>query len=272
MDYNKIFHVDSFTDIPFRGNPAGVCILEKPICDEQMQNIAREMCLSETAFVSSDSVGSFEIRWFTPKFEVDLCGHATMAAAKILYDFYNIKEDWIAFNSKSGVIRTFRNKDEIMLDFPIDEVEREVDCSPELLQALGIKTYKKAVIGKNTRKLIIHLEDFEEVQIVMPNSKKLMEIGFDTVVKGIGVTSDGYGKYDFITRYFNPWAGVDEDPVTGSVHTLLASYWSKILNKNELLSYQASERGGEIRIKLADNKRVELWGKAVVVAVGDMLI
>jgi PhzF family phenazine biosynthesis protein len=268
----KIYNVDAFTSIPFRGNAAAVCIYEDNLSKELMQNIAREMNLSETAFVTAKTNGSYDIRWFTPKCEVDLCGHATMAAAKVLYEFYNAPQDWLSFGSRSGVIRTFRSGDDIMLDFPVDEVEADIICPSELLEAIGLNHYIRAVIGRKTRKLIIHIEDAGQIPTLKPDFVKLAAVSFDTVVKGVGITAKGTGKYDILVRYFNPWAGVDEDPVTGSVHTLLADYWSKILNKSELLSYQASERGGEIRIRIADNNRVELWGKAVVVTAGELFI
>jgi PhzF family phenazine biosynthesis protein len=159
-----------------------------------------------------------------------------------------------------------------MLDFPIDEVERYIVCPDELLAALGLNSYIRAAIGRKTRKLIVHLEDAENIPLLKPDFAKLAEVTFETVVKGVGITAQGIGKYDIIGRYFNPWAGVNEDPVTGSVHTLLADYWSKLLNKTELLAYQASERGGEIRIKLTDNQRVELWGKAALVTAGELFI
>jgi PhzF family phenazine biosynthesis protein len=269
----KIYHVDAFATTLFRGNPAAVCVSGEALSKELMQNIAREMNLSETAFVSNGvNMGSFEIRWFTPKCEVDLCGHATMSAAKVLYEFYNVSQDWLSFDSKSGTLRTFKYGDEIMLDFPIDEVEADIICHTELLQTLGLKSYIRAAIGRKTRKLIIHIADAEQIPLLKPDFIKLAAGSFDTDVKGIGITARGIGKYDIISRYFNPWAGVNEDPVTGSVHTLLADYWSKILSKKSLLCYQASERGGEIRIKLAGNNRVELWGKAVIVTAGELFI
>jgi PhzF family phenazine biosynthesis protein len=269
----KIYHVDAFTESPFGGNPAVVCIAEGPMEELQMQSIAREMNLSETAFVNfCYDKERYEIRWFTPRLEVDLCGHATMAAAKVLYDRVHVKTDCLVFNSRSGELRTFRQGDEIMLDFPLDELEQEISCSAELLEAIGIRRYVKAFIGRKTRKLVIHIEESEQVQLIKPDFAKLAALSFDTVVKGIGITAKGTGKYDIIGRYFNPWAGVNEDPVTGSVHTLLADYWSKLLNKNELIAYQASERGGEMRIRLADSGRVELWGKAVIVTAGELLI
>jgi PhzF family phenazine biosynthesis protein len=269
----RIYHVDAFSAAPFGGNPAAVCVSEEALPKELMQNIAGEMNLSETAFVTAYADKRlYEIRWFTPKCEVDLCGHATMAAAKVLYEFYHVSQDWLRFESRSGSLRTFRNGNEIMLDFPIDEVERYIVCPDELLAALGLNSYIRAAIGRKTRKLIVHLEDAENIPLLKPDFAKLAEVTFETVVKGVGITAQGIGKYDIIGRYFNPWAGVNEDPVTGSVHTLLADYWSKLLNKTELLAYQASERGGEIRIKLTDNQRVELWGKAALVTAGELFI
>lgn len=268
----KIYHVDAFAAAPFGGNPAAVCISEAVLPKALMQDIAREMNLSETAFVTPCAgQEGYEIRWFTPKCEIDLCGHATMAAAKVLYRYHNTPQDWLCFNSRSGILRTIQQGEEIMLDFPMDEVEAETACSKELLQAIGLNSYVRAVIGRKTRKLVIHIEDAEEIPMLKPDFGKLAAVSFDTVIKGVGVTAKG-ADYDIISRYFNPWAGVNEDPVTGSVHTLLANYWGSLLNKKELLAYQASERGGEIRIRLADSNRIELWGKAVIVTAGELMI
>lgn len=268
----KIYHVDAFAAAPFAGNPAAVCISEGALPIALMQDIAREMNLSETAFVTAcvDKEG-YEIRWFTPKCEIDLCGHATMAAAKVLYQYHNVPQNWLCFNSRSGILRTLLQGEEIMLDFPLDEVDDEITCPMELLQAIGLKSYVRVVIGRKTRKLVIHIEDAEEIPMLKPDFGKLAAVSFDTVVKGVGVTAKGT-DYDIISRYFNPWAGVNEDPVTGSVHTLLANYWSSLLNKRELLAYQASERGGEIKIRLVESNRVELWGKAVIVTAGELMI
>ncbi|WP_411168308.1 PhzF family phenazine biosynthesis protein [Clostridium sp. MB05] len=273
----KIYQVDAFTNKAFKGNPAAVCILEDDINDELMKSIAQEMNLSETAFVKplecSDINGCnfFSLRWFTPEVEVDLCGHATIATSKVLFDKFNISGQEIKYQTKSGTLIAKKENEKIGLDFPIDK-PLNFELTEDILKAMGIKKYLKAIIGEKTRKLVIELESEEEIINLQPNFEKLKVLSFNTNVKGIGVTCKGSEKYDFISRYFNPWAGINEDQVTGSVHTLLASYWSSILNKTEMLAYQCSNRGGEILIKVLENNRVELSGEAVVVFKGELYI
>jgi PhzF family phenazine biosynthesis protein len=273
----KTYQVDAFTSQAFKGNPAAVCILEEDISDELMKSIAKEMNLSETAFVkplenkSINDCSLFSLRWFTPEVEVDLCGHGTIATSKILFDEFNIKTNEIRYETKSGILISGKENDKISLDFPIDNF-LNFELSEDILNAMGIKSYVKAIIGENTRKLIIELNSEEEVIKLQPNFDKLNLLKFNTNVKGIGVTCKGSKKYDFISRYFNPWAGVNEDPVTGSVHTLLAKYWSTVLNKTEMLAYQNSDRGGEISIKLLENNRVKLSGEAIIVLKGELYL
>jgi len=277
MKVIQVYQVDAFTNECFKGNPAGVCILKESIEDKYMQLIAKEMNLSETAFVQSleaiqiNSTSIFSLRWFTPKYEVDLCGHGTIAASEILFNNIGIKNEKIMYETKSGRLIANKNDKGIALDFPIDE-PLNVDLSKDILEAMGIESYENAVIGKNTNKLIIHLKTENEVLKLTPNFEKMKELEFERNVKGVGVTCIGNEKYDFISRYFNPWAGVNEDPVTGSVHTLLAAYWSKILNKDEMKAYQASDRGGEIILRILTGNRVELIGQAKVVLKGELYI
>lgn len=269
-----IYQVDAFTNERFKGNPAGVCILKEKIDDKYMQLIAKEMNLSETAFVenaSGDDANIFSLRWFTPKYEVNLCGHATIAASEILFNQMGIKDEKITYMTKSGKLIASKTGEGIALDFPIDE-PINISLSDSILDAMGIKNYENAIIGKNTRKLVIQLKTEAEVLEITPEFEKMKQLKFETDVKGIGVTCIGNEKYDFISRYFNPWAGVNEDPVTGSVHTLLSAYWGKLLNKTEMKAYQASERGGEIALRILDGNRVELAGQAIVVLKGEMYI
>lgn len=266
----NVYQVDAFAGEPFKGNPAAVCIVDCDLSDKQMQLIAYEMNLSETAFVSpTDKHNVYKLRWFTPRVEVDLCGHATLSAAKVLFDNANKSDAEIKFMTKSGVLTAKKHKKGIVLDFPIDSFIEDIEPGNEILQALGIKNYEKAIYGKSSKKLVIHLNDFNEVINMKPDFGKMKEINFNRDVKGVGVTAEGTGKYDIISRYFNPWAGVNEDPVTGSVHTLLISYWSSLLNKSELFAYQASERGGELLLR-ARNERVEIIGEAVIVLKGEL--
>lgn len=273
----RIYQVDAFTNEPFKGNPAGVCILEEAIEDKYMQLIAKEMNLSETAFVQSldgkplNESNIFSLRWFTPKHEVDLCGHATIAASEILFSNLGFNSDEIIYETKSGRLTASKTINGIALDFPIDE-PLNVDLSNDILEAMGIANYENALIGKRTKKLVIHLKSEGEVLNLAPNFEKLKALEFKMDVKGVGVTCMGNENYDFISRYFNPWVGVNEDPVTGSVHTLLTAYWGKLLRKNEMKAYQASDRGGEIILRILSGNRVELIGQAVVILKGELYI
>lgn len=271
------YQVDAFTGQAFKGNPAAVCILEEDISDELMQSIAKEMNLSETAFAKPledkniSDCSLFSLRWFTPEVEVNLCGHGTIATSKILFDEFNVKTDEIRYETKSGILISGKENNNISLDFPIDNFSN-FDLTEDILNTMGIKNYVKAIIGKNTRKIVIELNSEEEVISLKPNFDKLNLLKFNTEVKGLAVTCRGNEKYDFISRYFNPWGGVNEDPVTGAVHTLLAKYWSSKLNKTEMLAYQNSNRGGEISIKLLENNRVKLSGEAIIILKGELYL
>lgn len=273
----KIYQVDAFTSEAFKGNPAAVCILENDISDELMKNIAQEMNLSETAFVKplkNSNIGKgnlFSLRWFTPEVEVDLCGHATIATSKVLFDEFNIKEQYIKYETKSGLLTAKKKDEKISLDFPIDKA-LDFNLTQDILDAMGIRSYSKAIIGEKTRKLVIEVKDKENIINLKPNFEILKSLKFKSDVKGIGITCRGNEKYDFISRYFNPWAGINEDPVTGSVHTLLANYWSNKLNKMDMNAYQASNRSGEISLKLLENDRVRLSGEAVIVLRGELYL
>lgn len=273
----KIYQVDAFTSESFKGNPAAVCILEDDISDELMKNIAQEMNLSETAFVKqlkNSNIGKgnlFSLRWFTPEVEVNLCGHATIATSKVLFDEFNIKEQYIKYETKSGLLTAKKKDEKISLDFPIDKA-LDFNLTQDILDAMGIRSYSKAIIGEKTRKLVIEVKDKENIINLKPNFEILKSLKFKSDVKGIGVTCRGNEKYDFISRYFNPWAGINEDPVTGSVHTLLANYWSNKLNKMDMNAYQASNRSGEISLKLLENDRVRLSGEAVIVLRGELYL
>ncbi|MCF0148826.1 MAG: PhzF family phenazine biosynthesis protein [Clostridium sp.] len=273
----KIYQVDAFAEESFKGNPAAVCILEEDISDDLMKNIAKEMNLAETAFVKPlenkniSDCELFSLRWFTPKLEVDLCGHGTIATSKILFDEFNIKTNEIKYESKSGILISKKEGDKITLDFPIDNF-LNYDISEDILKAMGIKNYVQAIIGENTRKIVIEVNSEEEVINLKPNFDKMLSLNFDTKVTGIGVTTKGSEKYDFISRYFNPWGGINEDPVTGAFHTVLAKYWNIKLNKTKMLAYQNSDRGGEISIELLENNRVKLSGKAIIVLKGELYL
>lgn len=258
-----IFQVDAFAEQPFMGNPAGVCVLSEPKNDDWMQLVAREMNVSETAFVSAIGDG-FSLRWFTPITEVDLCGHATLASAHTLWEQgYLDKSLEAKFNTKSGILTARQNGEWIELNFPI---EPPTECSIPDFVISGLKVSPK-LTGKNRLDYIIEVESEEIVRNLEPDFKVLK----DMEIRGVIVTSQSAGgDFDFISRFFAPGAGIDEDPVTGSAHCCLGPYWQERLNKNDLLGYQASKRGGTVKVKIIDN-RVILSGKAITVIKGELL-
>ncbi|MDW7650000.1 MAG: PhzF family phenazine biosynthesis protein [Bacillota bacterium] len=260
---NPIYQVDSFTDKPFLGNPAAVCILSDPGEENWMQNVAREMNLSETAFLSPHGEG-YNLRWFTPTIEVDLCGHATLAAAHILWEQGYLKQDAVArFYTKSGILAAKKDGPSIVLDFPA-EAPAKTDIPDYIIKALDVSAI---YMGKNRLDYIIEVDSAETVLQLAPDFSQLRDMG----LRGVMVTSRDYsGKYDFISRYFAPGAGIDEDPVTGSAHCCLGPYWMSKLNKNRLRAYQASARGGSVLVEISGD-RVYLGGRAVTVMKGELL-
>lgn len=259
----KIYQIDAFTNQLFKGNPAAVCIMESWLSEDIMQSIASENNLAETAFaVKSNDL--YEIRWFTPTVEVDLCGHATLATAFVLFNHYRILSDKINFHSKwSGQLAVSRSKNGLLsLDFPSDIVE-EVAPSKALNKAIGrmpVKTLK----GK-TDYLLVFLNQ-KEIEQIKPDFVLLAK--FEG--RGTIVTAEGE-DCDFVSRFFAPQSGINEDPVTGSAHTSLIPYWSSQLNRNKLTARQLSKRGGFLICEMAGN-RVLISGNAVEFMVGEILL
>ncbi len=263
----EIFQVDAFTDRPFAGNPAAVCILDKKRSDEWMQSVAAEMNLSETAFLVQRDDKTFDLRWFTPVTEVDLCGHATLASAHILFqENHLLPSDTARFHTRSGVLTARRAGTEIELDFPAKPETRVEDKSlaDALTHALGIEAL---YVGKNDFDFIAELESEEAVRAVAPDFTGLKALN----VRGVIVTAraGSNAEYDFVSRFFAPGSGIDEDPVTGSAHCCLAKFWSERLNKKDFIAFQASARGGRLRVTL-DGDRVRLGGQAVTVMRGTL--
>jgi PhzF family phenazine biosynthesis protein len=269
-----IYFVDAFTDEKFKGNPAAVCLLKHKLEDEIMQNIAAEMNLSETAFLVplddkpiADS-HSFSLRWFTPKVEVPLCGHATLASAAVLFFETGTSKDEIYFKTLSGDLIAKKEGDGILLDFPLNE-PKSVDPPVELLKSSGISDYENVAFSKEAKKLLVHLKDEKQVKGLNPDFEKMMNTNPDEDMIGVIATSLGSPPFDFISRFFAPWVGVNEDPVTGSAHTVLTPYWSEVLGKNEMTAFQASKRGGKLIVRKKED-RVELIGKAVIILRGEL--
>jgi PhzF family phenazine biosynthesis protein len=258
-----IYQVDAFTDQPFSGNPAAVCILPEPRSAAWMQSVGREMNLSETAFLHAQEDG-YNLRWFTPAVEVDLCGHATLASAHILWETGRLSpQEQARFHSRSGLLTADRIADEIELDFPAAP-EEPVSVPPGLEKALGVVIQ---YIGKNEFDYLVEVDSEETVRNLNPDFAWLKTLG----IRGIMVTSPAdLPGYDFVSRFFAPGAGIDEDPVTGSAHCCLGPYWSEKIGKDELMAYQASARGGTVRVRVA-GERVRLGGNAVTVLRGELV-
>jgi PhzF family phenazine biosynthesis protein len=258
-----IVQVDAFTEKPFAGNPAVVCVLPSARDAVWMQNVARETNLSETAFLVRDA-DAFQLRWFTPAVEVDLCGHATLASAHALWDEGHLEPDQQArFHTRSGLLTADKRGDWIEMDFPA-KVEEPADPPAGLLEALGTPS---KYVGRSQFDYLVEVDSESVLRSLKPNYALLGEIP----VRGVIVTSRSERNgYDFVSRFFAPASGINEDPVTGSAHCCLAPYWAKRLGKTNFMAYQASARGGELRIQL-NGGRVLLSGQAVTVWRGELL-
>jgi len=260
----RIIQVDAFTDELFRGNPAAVMILPKAPNEAWMQNVAREMNLSETAFIVPRK-GEFDLRWFTPAAEVDLCGHATLASAHVLWETGGLDRGETArFHTKSGLLSATWVDPWIEMDFPA-EVESACEAPEPLIRALGAKP---VYVGRNRLDYLVELESESAVREAKPDFGLLRTLdGRGAMITARAATP----QFDFVSRYFAPAFGIDEDPVTGSTHCCLAPFWSARLGKDELTAHQASARGGIVRTRVAGD-RVTLGGKAVTVLVGELVV
>ncbi|MFH0867506.1 MAG: PhzF family phenazine biosynthesis protein [Bacteroidota bacterium] len=248
---HKIFQVDAFTREAFSGNPAAVCILDKWLRDELMQKIAEENNLSETAFAVNKG-NYYELRWFTPTVEVDLCGHATLATAQVLFNHLEHSGNVISFESRSGVLRVRKDSDLLVLDFPADKIEK-ITPPAALLASLNIRPVE-AYKGKTDIMLIY--QNQVEIERLRPDFGKMCA----ATVRGVITTAKG-NESDFVSRFFAPCVGVNEDPVTGSAHTTLIPYWTGKLGKEEMTAIQLSKRRGYLKCKYL-GERVEIAGKA----------
>ncbi|RIX59412.1 PhzF family phenazine biosynthesis protein [Paenibacillus nanensis] len=263
--------VDAFTKEKFAGNPAAVCVVEQGMADERMAAIAAEMNLSETAFLRKMD-GGYELRWFTPKAEVDLCGHATLAGAHTLWETERLGDGEDAvFYTRSGVLTVTRRGEWMDMDFPSEPAE-PVTAPKELIEALGLIP---RFVGRNRMDFLVEVDSEETVRSLQPDFDLLKRLQ----ARGVIVTSaasrskhaqqDPGTQYDIVSRAFFPGIGIAEDPVTGSAHCALAPYWGRRLRKEELSGWQASERGGLVRMRLA-GERVILSGQAVTVLRGEL--
>jgi len=259
MAKHKIYQADAFASSLFKGNPAAVVPLTEWLSDETLQQIAAENNLSETAFFIPEG-DHFHIRWFTPKAEVKLCGHATLATAYILFNELNFQGEQIEFNSKSGILTVKKVGDKLQLDFPADFAQ-PVETIAAFTEAFGIQSL--ATFKGRTDYLLLF--DSEEI---IRNMKPNFHLLYQTDARGIMVTAKG-NEVDFVSRFFAPGVGIDEDPVTGSAHTTLIPFWASRLNKTEMTALQLSARGGQLWCTLSGN-RVLIAGKAVTYLRGEI--
>lgn len=256
-----IYQADAFTNQLFKGNPAAVVPLEEWLSDEQMQQVAAENNLSETAFFVKEG-NSYRLRWFTPTTEVDLCGHATLATAHTLFQELGYGAEEIVFKTKSGLLTVVREGNALMMDFPAEEMPA-VKPPSVLFKALGVKPTPEVY---RTDDYMVVLESEKEVAALEPDFRMLNEVE----ARGIIVTAPG-NEVDFVSRFFAPQSGIDEDPVTGSAHTKSAPYWSKKLGKEELSARQISPRTGELICRMKGD-RVEIIGQAVTYMKGEIQV
>ncbi len=259
----KYFIVNAFTDSPNGGNPAAVCLAEKKLTENLMQKIAADFGLSETAFISKKN-GVYGLRWFTPEIEVDLCGHATLASAHILWEQKIVVPDAaIFFDTRSGRLGVEKQNELNVMDFPREDAVK-ANCPVELKEGLGAELL---YTGKNRFDYITEVKSEEILRNLKPDFEILMKLE----TRGIIVTSaSDSNDYDFVSRFFAPKAGIPEDPVTGSAHCCLTPYWSERLNKTKLTGFQASEREGTVYTQLT-NERVLLGGNAVTFSTGKLM-
>jgi PhzF family phenazine biosynthesis protein len=265
-----LYQVDAFTSRPFGGNPAAVCLLPRPQASAWLQAVAQEMNLSETAFLVPTPTAPeahYQIRWFTPKVEVDLCGHATLASAHVLWEQDHMAATRaVRFTSRSGVLTARRHDTLIELDFPIRPTTA-VAPPPQLLLALGLAEAPR-FCGRSGADYLLELPDEQAVASLSADHTRLRTLALRAVI----VTAKSTAKdFDFVSRFFAPGVGIDEDPVTGSAHCALAPYWQARLGKQQLRAFQASPRGGELQLRLND-QRVLIAGHAITVLKGELCV
>lgn len=260
----SLFHVDAFTNRPFSGNPAAVCPLEVWLDDELLRAVAAENNLSETAYFVREGE-SYRLRWFTPKCEVSLCGHATLASAFVLFTMLQIQEETVRFSTRSGWLTVRRENNLLAMDFPTLTPWACTDPRNDLVEGLGAEVDRIKVLQIEDNYFVVY-ESEDEVRSVRPDLTRLERLH----PAGVAVTAPG-ADVDFVSRYFAPSYGIAEDPVTGSTHCSLTPYWAKRLGKSTLHARQVSQRGGEMWCELARD-RVVIRGNAVLTLRGSLLI
>jgi PhzF family phenazine biosynthesis protein len=258
--------VDAFTDEPFRGNPAAVCLLDRPVPDAWMQSVAAEMRHAETAFLERGA-DAWSLRWFTPEVEVDLCGHATLASAHVLWTVGSADPDAaLAFDTRAGRLGATRDGEWIVLDFPIDE-PRDADEPPALVAALGVARERVRAVRRARVDWLVEVDSAATVRSLAPDFGELRRVPARGVVVTAAADEPGV---DFVSRFFGPAVGIDEDPVTGSAHCALGPHWASRLGRTDLVGRQVSARTGTVRVRVGPD-RVALAGRAVTVLSGSLL-
>ena len=266
----ETYIVDSFTNEPFKGNPAGVCLIDQELSDEKMLSIAQELGLSETAFVKQrNGKKSFSIRYFSPIMEIPLCGHATLAASKVLFQ-NNLTSKIHFVNVQNLDLIIQKDRENIIMEFPVYETEPQ-SVPSELLVALGINEINNSEYNKETKILLVEISNCKALNDLKPDFEKLKK-SHDSI-NGVLVTSlSDKPNYDFESRYFWPWSGTNEDPVTGGTHTFLTKYWSERLNKKKMNSFQCSKRTGFMEVELLNEQRMTIKSKAQIILKGKLNI
>jgi PhzF family phenazine biosynthesis protein len=266
----KTYIVDSFTDKAFKGNPAGVCINDSSLEEGLMLSIAQELGLSETAFIQKGGGNNhYAIRYFSPKMEIPLCGHATLAASKVVFETTDVNE--IHFHNIQDLdLHIKKEGNNILMEFPVYKTIAS-QAPKKLLKALGIKEIINAEYNSETNILLVEIEDPSKLESLNPDFNSL-ESSTDAI-NGVLVTAlSNNEEYDFYSRYFWPWSGTNEDPVTGGTHTFLTPYWGKRLNKKKMKSFQCSSRTGFMEVELLDNNLLTIKSQAQIVLQGELIL
>lgn len=263
--------VDAFTDQPFKGNPAGVCMLETPLEATTMQLIAQELGYSETAFVlPASNAPRADIRFFSPKMEIPLCGHATLSASKVVFERQPDLEAYVFVNLDGLELAVQKDQDFIQMVFPVYDTIPQTAPAP-LLEALGLETIVNSAFNPETNILLLEIESSTVLSGLAPNFDQLLAA--HDAINGVVVTAPSQRDgFDFESRYFWPWSGTLEDPVTGATHTFLTPYWSQRLQKDQMRAFQCSRRTGFLEVALLDAQHMTIKGKAQIILVGTLML
>jgi len=266
----ETYIVDSFTNEPFKGNPAGVCLTSGDLTENEMLQIAQELGLSETAFVGvKNTQQEYPIRYFSPVMEIPLCGHATLAASKVIFEKHG--QSNVTFKNIQGLTLPVSNElDGITMEFPVYSTSPQ-EAPFELLEALGLNKVVNSEFNSETNILLLEIKSSSELELLKPDFDNLVKS--HNSINGVLVTAKSErDDYDFESRYFWPWSGTNEDPVTGGTHTFLTKYWSKRLNKTKMMSFQCSQRTGFMEVELLNSEKMNIKSEAQIILRGELSI